>query len=498
MRWFTKPLLLLCCGALAPLAFAPWGWWPALIPVFGGYWLTLKNGSPRQGFWNSWAFGLGFFGTGVSWVYVSIHTYGNASAGLAALLTLFFVAFLALLFIASFGYCFSRFFRTLPLSSISFAALWTLFEWLRSWILTGFPWLLAGYAHTDSPLASLAPVTGVFGLSLVSVLTATLLASLLVDRKSWLKTRLTLLIMPWLIAPALSSSSWTEPFESPLSVSLLQPNITQDIKWKPEQRANTLALLQQLSFSEQPAQLIVWPENAIPMFQHQATSYLDSIDKEAQQNQSTVIAGLPWYQVEGDSYSLHNSLITLGRGTGVYHKQRLVPFGEYVPVQEMLRGLIDFFNLPMSDFKVGSNNQRPLSLISEESQISIAPFICYEVVYPDFAARLARQSEVLLTVSDDSWFGDSIGPWQHLQMARMRAMEHQKPMLRSTMTGLTALIDDQGQISRLAPARQTLRLDGEIQPRSGLTPFARWGSWPTLFICCLLLLTIWILRRIRS
>ena len=160
-----------------------------------------------------------------------------------------------------------------------------------------------------------------------------------------------------------------------------------------------------------------------------------------------------------------------------------MPFGEYVPLQELLRGLIAFFNLPMSDFARGEPGQALL----QAKGFSIAPFICYEVVYPEFAASLAAQSDILLTVSNDAWFGRSIGPLQHLQMAQMRALEAGRWMIRSTNNGVTVLIDPQGRISEHMPAFEQATLYGEVTPMQGLTPYLQWRSWPLIVLCTVLL-----------
>ena len=490
-------LLALLAGAIMPLSLAPYDWWPAGILSLAMFLVTLQQTPPRSALFRGWLYGIGQFGVGASWVYVSIHQYGNAPVILATLLTTIFVAAIALTFVASFAWCYARFFANSPQSVLlGFPALWVIFEWTRSWLLTGFPWLQAGYAHGDNWLAAWAPVTGVYGLSFVTALSAALLIELVKAARSQQPKRAAVLsgiiTVPWLLSLALNQVEWVETRDQQIKIALLQPNITQDIKWQPAQRQKTLQLLREKTSLTLENDIVIWPENAIPMFRHQATYFIEEIADMAQASNTTIISGVPWFEPsKGNSNGIiHNSIIAFGQGEGHYHKQKLVPFGEYVPLQDLLRGLIDFFDLPMSDFKPGPADQRPLLVQHKGQTIKIAPYICYEVVYPDFTRKLAAQSDLLLTISDDSWFGNSIGPHQHLQMARMRALENGRFMLRGTNTGFTGLIGPKGEVISLAPRFKQLTHTGLVSTTSGITPFGRIGSWPTLLLSVLSLLCL--------
>ncbi len=490
-KW--RYLLALAAGIFAPFALAPYGLWPLGIASLLLLLASLQQASPKQGLVVGWLYGLGFYGTGVSWVYHSIHDYGHAAPPLAAGLTLLFVAGLSLLFTASFGYAFARLFKNNCWGNLlGFPALWVLFEWLRSWLLTGFPWLFAGYAHTDTVLSHWAPVSGVYGVSFIIALSASSLYFLILKLYTRSLGRgfalyTSLFSLPWLATLLLSQISWTQRQATPITVTLLQPNITQDVKWLPEQRNKTLSQLYRQTRQHLDSDLIIWPENAIPMLQDRAGPYLNNVTALASQSNSAVITGIPWRENDGSNSVFHNSIVALGNGNGVYHKQKLVPFGEYVPLQQLLRGLIEFFNLPMSDFRRGPAEQSPLLINVKNQALKVAPYICYEIVYPDFVRTMAKQSDLLLTISDDSWFGRSAGPLQHLQMARMRAIENGKYLMRGTNTGVTAIIDDQGQL--IAQARPFVKgnLTGEVWRTSGQTPYSRLGSWPVLLLCTVLI-----------
>ncbi|MES2819384.1 MAG: apolipoprotein N-acyltransferase [Pseudomonadota bacterium] len=491
MHWITRPgwpgnLLALAAGALTPLALAPFDLWPAALLSIALLYLGLRTLKPGQAAVRGWYYGFGVFAAGSSWVYVSIHDFGAASPPLAAGLTLAFVAALGLLFALT-AACWARWLRRseAPLAdALAFAALWLAQEAFRSWFLTGFPWLYVGYSQLDGPLAGLAPVGGVWLISFVLALSAALLMNLARLRRSALAGGLLLLTAPWLAGLALQDRAWTEPAGEPLSVAAMQGNVQQNLKWDPEQLNAQLQLYKQLSLEAQRSDLIVWPETAVPVLQEFATDYLTGMDKFAKSRQAALITGVPIRQPnEQGEKRYYNGLTVVGVGQGTYLKQKLVPFGEYVPLQEVLRGLIAFFNLPMSDFARGPVEQHLL----QAKGYRIAPFICYEVVYPEFAASLAASSHLLLTVSNDAWFGASLGPVQHLQMAQMRALEAGRWMIRATNNGITVLIDPFGKITARLPQFERGVLYGEVVPMQKLTPYLFWRGWPLLILCILLL-----------
>ncbi|QEY61194.1 apolipoprotein N-acyltransferase [Metapseudomonas lalkuanensis] len=492
MNWITRPgwpgnLLALAAGALTPLAFAPFDFWPLELLSLALFYLGLRDLAPKAAFWRGWWYGLGLFLTGTSWIYVSIHDYGSASAPLAAFLTVGFSAGVALFFALP-ALVWARWIRRSEAAladTLAFAALWLAQEAFRGWFLTGFPWLYAGYSQLDGPLAGLAPVGGVWLVSFALALTAALLVNLarLRSRPAFLGAGVVLLIAPWGLGLALKGHAWTQPAGAPLKVAAMQGNIEQNLKWDPEQLNAQLALYRDMTFSAQKADLIVWPETAVPVLKEFVDGYLGVMNRFANDRQSALITGVPIRQNnERGEKRYYNGITVVGQGEGTYLKQKLVPFGEYVPLQEVLRGLIAFFDLPMSDFARGDSNQGPLMA----KGYRIAPYICYEVVYPEFAASLATQSDILLTVSNDTWFGTSIGPLQHLQMAQMRALEAGRWMIRATNNGVTVLIDPFGQVTEGIPQFQQGVLYGEVLPMQGLTPYLQWRAWPLVVLCGLL------------
>lgn len=483
-------LLAPLAGVLVTLSLAPFSIWPSALLGCALYAYLLASCTTRQALWRGWLFGLGLFGSGVSWVYVSIHVYGNASVSLAAGLTALFCAGLALLHALQ-AWLYTRYVRPLPGGMLlGFSALWVLGEWLRSWLLTGFPWLYLGYAHTDTWLAGWAPVTGVYGLSFAVAFTASCI--FLAWRSRQTATLLSyggLLATMWGGGLMLKPIEWVAPASQlPLSVALYQPNISLEDKWDRQRYTEILEQYERALWPMFSQDLILWPESAIPRVYDSARSFLDPIARRATLSDTSLLTGIPTRDKQGRYY---NSIVALGQGAGQYDKQRLVPFGEYVPLEQWLRGLVDFFDLPMSNFSRGAKNQGPL----QAGNHRIAPLICYEIVYPELTARSARQAELLVTISNDSWFGNSLGPLQHLQIARMRALENGRYLLRGTNNGVSAIINHRGQIVARSQQFVETTVVGDVQVMLGHTPFTSFGSLPLLLALSLLMGAMSLLYR---
>ena len=476
-------LLAAAAGILTTLTASPFElWW--LGPVAAGLiYLGIHTLTPGQAALRGWSYGLGLFGSGASWVYVSIHDYGYTGVPLALLLTVLFVAGLAL-FPAVTLWLYRR--LTGPrLAWLSFAGAWVLGEWLRTWLFTGFPWLLLGTSQVDSPLAPWAPVGGVYLLSLITALTGTLGVELL-RRRAWAAVPIAALWLTPLVLPA----QWTSPAGEPLRVALLQGNLDQAIKWTAEGQREAANRYSELTRAQDDdPDLIVWPEAALPMFEREARPILERVQSNLAPD-TALLTGILQRDGEGLYY---NSVIGLGNVEGEYRKTHLVPFGEYLPLESLLAGTIAFFDLPMPAMTPGPEGQAPL----RAAGTTIGNAICYEIIYADRVAAQARHAALLLTVSNDTWFGRSIGPLQHLQMARLRALENGRQVIRATSNGVTAIIDERGHITARAPQFEIASLAGEVTPMQGLTPFTRTGSWPTWLLAALLVLPGLRLRRKR-
>ncbi len=475
-------LALFVSGALLPLSLAPFHLWPIAIGAMAVLFRNLQEQTVKQALMKSLVFGFGMFFAGSSWVYISIHEHGFIPAPLALLATCLFCLFIAVLFALPFTL--SALIPQKPASwLIGLPAIWVLSEWFRSWAFTGFPWLYSGYIHTETWLSGWAPIGGVMWLSFLTALAAVLLSQISQSRINQRSVKIALLSFITAIVSGyfLQHVSWTSPTGKNLSVVLVQPNTDQHKKWV---YSELQGILRQLRAQTEPhwgADIIVWPEAAIPTTPKNVWRILDELDQQAEVNQTALLTGIPTYS--SSSQVFYNSVMLLGENRGQYNKTRLVPFGEYVPFAAQLRGLIKFFNLPMSFFSLGDADQPPFDIAGEK----IATAICYEIVYPNLVAAMAREATMLLTVSNDAWFGRSIAPRQHMQMAQMRALENAKPMMRGTNNGVSALVDHRGEITATIEQFSPGELTGFIAPRTGETLFSQTGSWPivilSLFIC---------------
>ncbi len=489
-------LIAWLAGAIFIYALAPYGIWPlALVSPAILYALLLPEMTGKRAFIIGQAYGTGLWCVGAFWLYTSIHVYGGTPVWLALIM----IALMGLgmgLFHGFLGVIFNRVVGKQPLS---FAALWILQEWLKTWLFTGFPWLFVGYAFTEQYwLSSLAPVAGVFAISFVAILLAASIVELLRRRAGYAVVSVALLVIStalWLINP-----QWTKPKGTPdLSVSLIQGNIPQDLKWLTEYQVETLKIYAALTSTEWGRDLVLWPESSIPMFQTEAFGFINEMVKMAKATDTTWVTGIPYkdeaaFDAKTDKYPpFYNSVIALGADAeGLYKKQRLVPFGEYIPFE----GVLDILpNLAGSQdimsYSRGSDQQAPLRVRGH----NLGAAVCYEVAYPDTTRKNAIGTDFLLTISNDAWFGTSAGPLQHLQMVQMRALENGRWFMRATNTGVTAIIDHKGRIVERAPQFERTVLRAEVQARVGNTPFMRLGHYPILFIMTLLLLLSYFGKR---
>jgi len=472
--------LALLSGAALPLAFAPFNYWiiGILSPaVLLWVWQTYFIG-PREAFWTGFFYGLGLFGVGVSWVFISIHRYGNTEIPLAVGLTSLLIICLSF-FIAIQGYLLKKYFRgsNAAFWILGFPSTWVLLEWVRGWLFTGFPWLYLGYTQLETPLVHYAPIASVYGVSFCVALTSGLLITLIFGLK---KNRITagiVLTLLWGTGFLLKTVQYTTPSPRTYTVSLVQSNIKPNDKYsQPEPLSHIQTLYGDLmQASAWQSDLILWPEGAIPVPLPLSQLYIDQLQTMASIYRTTLISGIINLDNQGHYF---NSLITIGDGNGTYHKQHLLPFGDYVPFQTWLRGFIDFFDLPMSSFESGPK-QQPLI---HANDLLLDPLICYEIAFPDLIRSTLRNANAIITLSEDGWFGASLGPHQHLQIAQMRALETGRYVLRATTSGLTAIINEHGKITAIAPAFEATVLKGTFQSMSGDTPWITLGIWPLLIL----------------
>ena len=495
-------LLLIAAGAATTLAFAPYTlWWLPLITLAVLVYQLQQSRSARQAAWRGFSFGLGWFGVGISWVHVSIDQFGGlplaGSLGLMALL----VAYLALF--PAFALWLSHKLASQRAMPLLFAACWTLAEWLRSVMLTGFPWLSMGYSQTEAGLSQLAPLIGQNGISFLLAFSSAALVQLLRSQPAlWRYGYLLLAGAVFAISPLLAGLKGWQYNGQTLSVLLVQGNIKQELRWAPEQEWPTMLKYLDLTRPNFNVDLVIWPEAAIPRLEPLAQDYLANLNRAALYADTAVISGILDYDM--NTRQAWNNLVVLGKrnadsGDGDYFyghsnrysKYHLLPIGEFVPFESWLRKLAPIFDLPMSSFTPGSYQQPNLVA----NGYHLLPAICFEIAFPEqIAANMSEQTQLLLTVSNDGWFGDSIGPHQHLQIAQMRALEFGRPLLRATNNGITATVNADGKLNARAEQFVATVLTDEIRLTEGQTPYARFGDWP-LYLLSLLTLSTALLRH---
>lgn len=484
--------LALLAGAALTAAFAPHDhWWLALLAPAALIALWSRAPDAREGALLGLLFGLGLYASGTWWLYISIHGFGQAPMWVALLVMAALVMMMSA-YQAGLGYVVVRWLapRTPAGAMVLVPAAWVFVEWWRGWFLSGFPWLSLGYSQTDTWLAGLAPVGGVHLLSLVLIAGGGALVTLAQQQRLWRPLALVVLVLPWTAGLALRDVRWTWSAGGTLSVALLQGAIPQDMKWLESNQDNILDEYARLHRSALGAKLIIWPESALPDVANQYADYIGNQWSSARRQDSAVLMGIMRVERREDRTLAFNSLLAMDSGenpeAAFYDKRHLVPFGEYFPVPQMVRNWLRLMSLPHLDFDRGAAAQPPLSLAGQRVSVSI----CYEDAFPAQLRRATLESTLLATVTNDAWFGKAGARYQHLQIARMRALESRRFLLRAANDGVTAVIDPAGKVVAQAPEFAPAVLHGVVQPRGGATPYLRTGDWPVIAGVVLLLLSI--------
>ena len=478
-------------GIVAVGGFAPWNIFPLpLISLALLFWLWEQAEGSRTSFWLGFSFGLGFFGAGVGWLYVALHEFGNMDVWLALLAMFLFASFIAM-FPALAGLIQSKLKNAAWIKlSVLMPALWVMVELLRGYLFTGFPWLTMGYSQVpNSPLAGFAPIVGVYGVSLVIAISAGLIVLILKERLRLIgKVSATILILFWLSGAGLHLVKWTTPEGDTVKISLLQGNINEEEKFEETHLNETMQLYQRMAV-QSDARLIVFPETALPILRNEIPkNYISALKEYLKQHNADVLIG----SFEKEKGRYYNSMYSEGVSPSQnYRKNHLVPFGEFIPMRWMLGWFINnVLNIPMSDLSSGGEHQALLNLAGQR----IAMNICYEDVFGEEIIRALPEATLLLNTSNDAWYGHSSAAIQHNQISQMRALESGRMMLRATNTGVTSVIDRDGQILDMLPQHTEGVLTANVQGYTGSTPYVRWGNAPVLGMIGLML---GVARRLR-
>ncbi|MGI9247378.1 MAG: apolipoprotein N-acyltransferase [Woeseiaceae bacterium] len=476
------------------LSFAPFGFSllaPILVlPLLYICMITSPRDAGAHAFW----FGLGMFLTGTYWIYISVHVFGNAALWIALLLMVGLALIMAL-FLGIAGWLISRLSQGEPWLLLFVApAAWVLIEWLRGWVLTGFPWLALGYGQIDSLYAGWAPVLGVYGVSFMLMVSTTAIILMLLSNGAQRLAALIIVVLPWLLGGILSLVDWTEADGGSIRATIVQAGVSQDKKWDRSNLQPIMEFYHKSTLSVPDSEIIVWPEVAIPALNDQVDDYIDRIQRDLRRGKQSVVFGILERSFEqAADGKIYNSVMILGGAERQsYRKRHLVPFGEYFPVPARVREWMKMQNLPHSDLAAGDDIQ-PLLVAANGAKLAVA--ICYEDAYGAEQLYAFPDANVLINVSNDAWFGDSIAPHQHLEIARMRALEVGRYAIRSTNTGISAFIGAAGELLAVGKQFEPQLMTADVETRRGMTPYARGGNPPIIGLCLAIIGIFWIRNR---
>jgi apolipoprotein N-acyltransferase len=509
-RFVTEGLIALCAGYLhACSVAAPWSgqpvWWLQIIALAVLVGLVQHTHSIRAAALHGWLFATSWITGSVWWLYISMHTYGGLAAPLAALAVLALCGVLALYYAAACAF-YKRFGalaqQNNAQAAIIFAACWLLAELARDTWFTGFPWAAGGYAHVDGPLQVYARHVGVYGVGFLASVLAVLLAAVVMYQE--LKLRVAVAATALLLWGAANTYWFTpelEAVQTKTAVALLQGNIPQGEKFDNSKGIPFALEWYAKQLSQTTATLVVAPETAIPLLPQQLPEgYWATLQTRFKTGKQAALVGVPLGTFE-DGYT--NSVVAFAPPAQLpgalnvmqpqpyrYDKHHLVPFGEFIP--PLFKWFTQMMNIPLGDFNRGAIGQASFAWDNQRW----APNICYEDLFGDeLAARFVDPSvapTVLVNISNIGWFGNSIAIDQHLQISRMRALEFDRPMLRATNTGPTVIINHLGQVTHSLPRHTLGVLVGEVEGRTGTTPYAWWagrfGLWPLWLLAIAVLL----------
>ncbi len=463
IKLVASPLL----GAITVLAYAPFQWWPLAIACLVLQLFFFVTSSARHAFWQGWLYGMGYFGLGASWVYISIERFGGAPVILALILTALLILGMGLYYGLA-AYIMRKWLhRNFTINCLcAFPVVWTLAEWARGHWFTGFPWLILGYTQTAGPLSSYAPIMGTYGITLLLCLTAGAICCFLfrLPERSYIWAIIILAVI-WLGSMIFDGVYWTHPDGSPMQVSIVQGNIPQKDKWNPHLAGDIINTYVRMTQPNWSSQLIVWPEAAVTVLPEQAHPLLLPEHDKAIKNHSSILFGIPLYDRKNGFY--FNGAMMMGAKGGLYRKRHLVPFGEFFPWKHTFSWVYNHLDIPLSDLKEGPKQQ---SLFTA-GNATIAPYICYEIAFPSEVSNHLQDANIIAVLTDDSWFGDSLAAPQHIEMAQMRAQETGRFVIFASNTGPSAIIDTEGKITTETEPDQQIVLTGNVTPMTGTTPY---------------------------
>ncbi len=491
---WARLIAAFAAGAIFNLGFAPFGWWPLALAAPAALFALIRGLPPRRAGWTGAAFGVGLFAFGTYWLYTCLHVFGLVPVWLTLVLQTILVAAMCV-YVAALCYVSNRFWLKPGVTRdwLVLPALWVLLEWLRGWLLSGFPWLSTGYALVDSPLAGWAPQFGVYGVTWAAVLvSAAINVALMPGLPLWRRyLAIGVAAMLFAVPALLARAQWTHAEGPATPIAAVQGAVPQDQKWQAKNRDLTMQRYLRLTGEAWGSRLIIWPEASLPVLSTEIQEYLHRLKEQGRVHDADFAIGLVDYRPATKQF-FNGILVLAVAGDGWYYKRHLVPFGEYFPVPAFVRTWLRLMSLPYDDFTAGDRRQPVLSAAGQELGLTI----CYEDAFGSQQLKILRQATLLINVTNNAWYGDSTAPHQHLQIARMRALEAGRFLVRAANDGITAAIDPEGKIIARLPQFQEGVLRATVQPMSGLTPYARLGNYPVVIgALAVLLIAAWRRRR---
>ena len=466
-------LIALFCGLLFPLGFAPFNIWPFTILSLSLILYLINKTSIKGAFLVGWIYGIGLWGLGISWVYVSIHYHGNLGLVSSFIITFVFISLLSL-YTGLTAYLFKKLKTNNEYLDylIFFPVIWVSIEVLRSYLFTGFPWLIVGTSLAGTSIGGWIPILGSYG---VSILTLMISGSLVLMFKKELKINWypALIIMIILVSSfTLYKINWTKEITT-IQASIYQPNLTLEEKWSSKGVRQTMALVKDSVLNADEGEFIFFPETALIFDKEEMQPWFSDLEGQASQRNISLISGIFAKDPENPgSIERYNRIQGFGATKGYYDKIHLVPFGEFIPLKDYIGKILDIMGINQFNILQGEAYSHLIS-----NKLSISASICYEIAFNELVRKTAKSSNLLVTISNDTWFGASIGPEQHLEIAQSRALEHQKSLIRATNSGISAIIDRKGKIVQRQDFFEKKELKGEISIYEGKTPFSIIGNY---------------------
>ena len=479
-------------GSLSVFSFSEISHWTIIIVAIGWFLLVLKNANKTESFWAGWFFGIGYFGSNIWWIHISIERFGIPDPLIAVSLNAIFICLLAFYFSI-----FGLFTKLLSSSRAPFLLIapfiWLLVEIARGFFLTGFPWLVVGYTQIDSPLSALLPLIGAHGVSFVVVCLAACLAYLVCSKSLIQKSVIVFPAMVVLISlHFLQKSEYTSKINDSLNVSIVQGSLPFEIRWSNNSTKLILERYLELSKDEWTSDILVWPETVFTMPLDLNEAEVKLLKSISQRTNTHLILGAPFLQSSDNK--IFNSILSVSESIDLYKKRKLVPFGEYFPFRKLFRNFYDILNIPLSDFTQGSQEKN--KFIIKDNTIGV--LICYEIAFASLVRSSLPQAELIINLSNDSWFGRSIAAFQHLQIVRVRAAELERPIIRATNTGISAIINYKGDVIVSSEQFTAQVIDGLVEGRMGSTPYSKIGELGVAFYALGLVLIALTIRFLRN